>query len=196
MNIKRQIPDFRLPCLKKGDLYFAPLPNSDGTPLILCSLPHLTEKEAYLLEAHGKEVAKSGVNLAILLHRTFPSTESWVRPLQEFNLLLFVDPLKRLGRSLRLLHNLPLQRCESLIFDHQNLLKFRIFHEFNLRGFSTLLTFATTDLKNPPNLSDRSRNVSLSRNEDSRIFISQLGQSVHPEPPIHAVRFKVPRICV
>ena len=196
MNIDWQIPDFRLPCLKKGDFCFTPLPNFDGTPLILCSLPHLTEKEAWLLEAHGKEVAKSGVNLAILLHRTFPSSESWVRPLQEFNLSLFVDPLKRLGRSLRLLHNLPLQRCESLIFDHQNLLKFRIFHEFNLRGLSTLLTLATTDLKNPPHLSDQSREVGFTRKEDSRLFISQHGRSVHPESPTHAVRFKSPGICV
>ncbi len=43
------IPNFRLPCLRQGELCNAPLSQFKGQPFILCCLPHLTEKETWLL---------------------------------------------------------------------------------------------------------------------------------------------------
>ncbi len=186
MTIKTfRIPNFRLPCLRQGELCNAPLSPSQGLPFILCCLPHLTEKEIWLLEAHAKEVEKSGKTFAVLLHRNFPSTESWVRPLYEFGFPIFVDPMKRLRRSLRLLHTLPLQRCESLIFDQDRLLQFRVFHHFNLRGLSTMLNIAKFDrvplIHRPDNFSD----MHLHRNTASRLspVLPKHSQQIDPLSP-------------
>ncbi|MGD9852536.1 MAG: hypothetical protein AB7T38_14855 [Nitrospirales bacterium] len=195
MNVNFTIPNLRLPCLHKGDLCLAPLTNFDGNPFILCSLPHLTEKEAWLLEAHAKEVEKSDGTLAILLKRTFPSSERWVRHLHEFGFPIFVDPMKRLSRSLRLLHTLPLQRCESLIFDHRRSLKFRVFHNFSLRGLSTMLSIARTDRVSLTQLS--SSPVQLDGKHRVKSGFSQylLGQPEHNKPRPQSVPLKNSEIC-
>ena len=179
------IPNFRLPCLRQGELCNAPLSQFTGQPFILCCLPHLTEKETWLLEAHTKEVEKSGGTLAVLLHRNFPSTESWVRPLYEFDFPIFVDPMKRLRRSLRLLRTLPLQRCESLIFDQERFLKFRVFHHFNLRGLSTMLSIAQTDRVPAIPLSNSLTGLYLHQNTPTRIsaFLPKHSQQIDPHSP-------------
>lgn len=185
-----KIPNFRLPCLKKGDLSNTPLTNFPGQDFILCCLPHLTEKETWLLEAHAKEVEKADGTFAVLLHRNFPSSQSWVRPLHKFDFPIFVDPMKRLRRSLRLLHTLPLQRCESLIFDHHRFLKFRVFHDFNLRGLATMLTIAKADKVPSTQISNGLKYLHLYQNNTSGFsplhqnqskLSDPLSQSVHPE---------------
>lgn len=176
------IPSFRLPCLQKGELSNTPLTHYPGQPFILCCLPHLTEKETWLLEAHAKEVEKSGGTFAVLLHRNFPSTESWVRPLYEFNFPIFIDPMKRLSRSLRLLHTLPLQRCESLIFDQDRFLKFRVFHHFNLRGLSTMLRIAKTDMLPPFQIADNLTDMHIPQNTPSRLSPIHLRHSKQSAP--------------
>lgn len=190
-----KIPSFRLPYLREGDLSCAPLTIFHGDPFILCCLPHLTEKEAWLLEAHAKEVEKSGGIFAILLNRNFPSSKAWVRPLHEFGFPIFVDPMKRLTRSLRLLHTLPLQRCESLIFDQDRSLKFRVFHHFNLRGLSTMLTIAKTDRVSPTQLSNSPGQLDRKHNVNSGFSQYPFGHPEHNKPHQQSVHLKTSEIC-
>ncbi|PJA80785.1 MAG: hypothetical protein CO149_00690 [Nitrospirae bacterium CG_4_9_14_3_um_filter_51_5] len=70
---------------------------------------------------------------------------NWVRPPHEFDLPLLADPLRRLGQGLRLSRSLPPGRCETLIFDQHSRLQFRLIHDLNLRGITTVLEVAESD---------------------------------------------------
>lgn len=127
MNINSQAPDFRLPCFLKGSLQYVPLRDFQGHPIILCCLYTIEEEQdAWALEAHATELVKSGWTLALLLSHPLPHSGSWSRPLQEFDLAIFTDPLKRFCRALNLFHHFQSRRCETLIFDHQIHLQFRL----------------------------------------------------------------------
>jgi hypothetical protein len=153
MHINIQLPSYRLPRVIKGDLRYEPLADPHGRPLILTCLHSLTEPDSWILESQTKELSRIGWALTLLLPYSFPSTESWARPIQEFGIPMFTDPLNRASRALHLFHNLRQGRCETLFFDPQRYLQFRLIHDLNLRGFSTLLDIAKSDLVSsiPPN---------------------------------------------
>jgi hypothetical protein len=146
------LPTYRLPRVIKGDLRYEPLPDPYGRPLILACLHSLTEPACRMLETQSKDFTHNGWALALLLTQSFPATESWTRPIQELSIPMFTDPLKRVGRTLHLFHKLRQGRCETLIFNIQGYLQFRLIHDLNLRGFSTVLDIAKSDLvvPNPP----------------------------------------------
>lgn len=147
MTAQFQTPHFRLPLLYKGDFQYVPITHFRGQPTILCCLSTISERDTWVLEAHASELSKSGITLVLLLSPAFPLTDTWSRPIEEFGLPIFGDPLKRFRRTLHLFRRSPSHRCESLVFDHQSQLKFRFNHDLNLRGFSAVLEAAKIDLE-------------------------------------------------
>ena len=143
------LPSYRFLRLQDGELKYISLKNFEEPTFVLCCLFSLTERDAWMLEAHGKEIRNSQGALALLLPQFFPSTDSWTRPLHEFDIPIFVDPLQRLCRSFQLFRSLPSRQCESLVFDHENRLKFRIIHHLNLRGLSTVVELSKCSRLSP-----------------------------------------------
>lgn len=142
MKIHTKIPAYRLPCLQRGNLQYLPLANFQGNPFILSCLSHLTERDAWIFESQATEFSQSRGTLAVFLQQNFPFTDGWTRPLPELSFPLFIDPLKRLCRTLRFDQGISSQRCESFIFDQHGSMILRIFHDLTLHGISTVLKVA------------------------------------------------------
>ena len=164
MNIGEPAPRFRVPCLLNGEFTSLSLPNllsrvpsllngrfkflpSSGTPsqqLVLCCVPSLDQTHAWLLDPQVARFAECDAVLAVLVSGDFLFGHDWVRPPHEFDLPLLADPLKRLGRSLHLSRSLQPGRCETLFFDQHSRLQFRLIHDLNLRGITTVLEVAAS----------------------------------------------------
>ncbi len=154
MTTNMYLPTYRLPRIIKGDLRYEPLADAHGRPLILTCLHSLTEPDSPILESQTQELSQIGWGWALLFPHSFPTTESWPRSLEELAIPMFTDPLKRVCRTLHLFDNLRRGRCETLIFDRQGYLQFRLIHDLNLRGFSTVMDIAKSELVQsiPPSL--------------------------------------------
>jgi hypothetical protein len=135
----------RVPCLLNGKFQFLPLSGSQSRQLVLCCVSSFNQTDAWLLDPQVSRFAESGTVLAVLVSEDFIFGHNWVRPPHEFDLPLLVDPLGRLGRALHLSRSLPPGRCETLLFDRHSCLKFRLIHDLNLRGITTVLEVADSD---------------------------------------------------
>ena len=135
-------PTFRIPCLLNGKLNFLPLSEFQGNTLALCCVSALTETEAWVLDAQVKRFRECGAVLAVFVSGDFTFEPTWIRSPYNFCLPLLTDPLKRVSRAMRLSRSLSPQRCETLFFDDQSRLTFRLIHDLNLRGISTVLDIA------------------------------------------------------
>lgn len=145
MKIGTQAPIWRVPCLLNGRLTYLPLRAFQGNQLVLCCLPSLSETDAWLLDPQVSRFHECGVVLAVLVHGEAGFGQCWVRPPHEFRFPFLADPLRRLGRTLRLSRSLPSHRCETLFFDQDSRLQFRLFHDLNLRGIATVLEVAESN---------------------------------------------------
>ena len=139
MNTNTKLPAFRLPCFLNGELHYLPLSHFQGTSLILSCISHVTEQHAWIFESQSTALSLSQGTCALVLHQTFPSTENWTTSLHKIPLPIVLDPLKRLGRALRISHDLPHQRCESYLFDRNGVMCLRIFHDLTSHAISTVL---------------------------------------------------------
>jgi hypothetical protein len=126
---------------------YLPLTAFQGNQLVLCCLPSLAETDAWLLDAQSNHFHECGVVLVVLVKSDCVFGQSWVRPPHDFRVPLLVDPLRRLGRTLRLSRSLPLHRCETLFFDQHSCLQFRLVHDLSLRGISTVLEVAESNFR-------------------------------------------------
>jgi len=165
MNIGRPAPPFRVPCLLNGEFTslslpnlllrtpslingrfkFLPLSGTQSRQLVLCCVSSLDQTDAWLLDPQVGRFAECDAVLAVLVSGDFIFGHDWVRPPHEFDLPLLADPLRRLGRSLHLSRALQPGRCETLIFDQHIRLQFRLIHDLNLRGITTVLEVADSD---------------------------------------------------
>ncbi len=139
MKIGMKAPTVRMPCLLNGKLNFLPLSEFQGNTLALCCVSSLTETEAWVLDAQVKRFQECGTVLAVFVSGDFAFETTWICSPYNFCLPLLADPIKRVSRALRLSRSLPPQRCETLFFDDQSRLQFRLIHDLNLRGISTVL---------------------------------------------------------
>ena len=135
----------RVPCLLDGSFKFLPLSGTQSRQLVLCCVSSLDQTDAWLLDPQVGRFADCGTVLAVLVSGDFIFGHDWVRPPHEFDLPLLADPLARLGRGLHLSRSLPPGRCETLIFDQHSRLQFRLIHDLNLRGITTVLEVADSD---------------------------------------------------
>lgn len=148
----------RVPCLLNGRFKFLPLSGRQSQQLVLCCVSSLEQTDAWLLDPQVGRFAECGTVLAVLVTGDFIFGHNWVRPPHEFDLPLLADPLGRLGRVLHLSRSLPPGRCETLIFDQHSRLQFRLIHDLNLRGITTVLEVAESDFcQNPSQESTGSR---------------------------------------
>ena len=145
MKIGTRAPMWKTPCLLKGQWQYLPLTAFQETQMVLCCLPAFTETDAWLLEQQVNRFQAGGIALAVLVPNNALLGSSWCRPPQDFDLPILTDPLNRLGRALHLSASLPPHRCETLFFDHRCCLQFRLFHDLNLRGLTTVLEVAESD---------------------------------------------------
>lgn len=150
MKIGTHAPIWKVPCLLDGRLTYLPLTAFQGNQLVLCCLPSLAENDAWLLDGQINGFHECGVVLAVLVQTDYVFGQTWVRPPHDFRLPFLADPLRRLGRSLHLSRSLPSPRCETLFFDQHSRLQFRLCHDLNLRGISTVLEIAESDFCQSP----------------------------------------------
>jgi hypothetical protein len=145
MKIGTCAPKWKTPCLLNGKWQYLPLTAFQGTQFVLCCLPDFTENDAWLLKQQVNRFHAGNIVLAVLVPNNALLENSWCRPPQEFGLPFLTDPLNRLRRTLHLSASLPPHRCETLFFDHRSFLQFRLFHDLNLRGITTVLEVAESD---------------------------------------------------
>ena len=145
MKIGTRAPMWKTPCLVNGKWQYLPLTAFGGTQFVLCCLPAFTETAAWLLDQEVNRFHAGGIVLAVLVPDSAFLENSWCRHPQHFGLPFLTDPLNRLGRSLHLSASLPPHRCETLFFDHRCCLQFRLFHDLNLLGITTVLEVAESD---------------------------------------------------
>lgn len=145
MKIGTHAPVWRNPCLLNARLTYLPLTAFQGKQLILCCLPSLAETDAWLIDSQINHFHECGAVLAVLVPGDFLVSQSWVRPPHEFRFPFLTDPLRRMGRTLRLSRSLPSHRCETLFFDRHSRLQLRLGHGLNLGGITTVLEIAESD---------------------------------------------------
>ena len=145
MEIGMKAPTLRIPCLLNGKLNFLPLSEFHGNTLALCCVSSLTETAVWVLDAQVKRFQECGTVLAVLVSGDFAFEPNWIRSSYNFWPPLLADPLKRVSRVLRLSRSLPPQQCETLFFDDHSRLTFRLIHDLNLRGISTILDIAGSE---------------------------------------------------
>jgi len=139
MKIGSPIPPWRVPTFTRGTLTFSSLAQFQGTSLVLCCIPSLRSTQACLLEAQYTNVQDRHAVLAACISSSKIHDLPLPFPSSDFRLPLLTDPLNRLGRSLGLSRQLSVKRCETLFFDQYGQLEFRLIHDLNLRGFSSVL---------------------------------------------------------
>lgn len=139
MNIGSFTPPWRFPMFINNTLTFSSLAYFKGQPLVLCCPSSLTAQESILLEAQINGFHDHNVTLAIFVSRDTVHNLPWTLPTSEFCLPLLTDPLNRLRRALGLSHNLAAKRCETLFFDQNGRLEFRLIHDLNHSGITRVL---------------------------------------------------------
>jgi hypothetical protein len=164
MKIGTHAPIWKVPCLMNGKLEYLSLTAFQGNQLILCCVPSLAETAAWLLDRYVDRFRERKVTLAVLTPNDDVVRQTWIRAPHEFHFPFLTDPLRRLGRTLRLSRSLPVHRCETLFFDQDNRLHFRLFHDLNLKGITTVLEVAESDF------CQRSEQVPF----ESRLFLDHL----------------------
>ena len=134
MDIGNKAPAWRIPAITKGQLSYRPLQPYGDKRLVLCCLSSLRKEEARFFNSQTERFTEFWAQLAVFVSRDPLLKELPTQQLLEFDLPIFTDPLQRLSRTLKLSRALPPNRCETLFFDHQCRLEFRLIHDLNLRG--------------------------------------------------------------
>ncbi len=147
MKIGMKAPTLRVPCIFNNTFSFLPFCNFQQSQFALCCLSHLKETDAWFLEAQAQEFTKSGSALVILVSDDTVLGQDWGRPPQDFGIPFFIDPINRLKKSLRLARSLRPHRCETLIFDQDTRLQFRLIHDLSLKGISSVLDIIESDFE-------------------------------------------------
>lgn len=145
MKIGMKAPAVRVPCINKGQIIFRSLADFHETPLALCCLSNITEKDAWFLESQAQEFEQSGSNLGVLVSSNQILGSGWVHPLGDFSFPLYIDPIRQLRTALHLSPSLQPTRGETLIFDQGKCLRFRLIHDLTLKGFSAVLDIIASD---------------------------------------------------
>lgn len=146
MNIGMKPSAVRVPCIFNNRFSFLPLSGLQKTPFALCCVSDLKETDAWFLEAQAQEFKQSGSDLFILASNDTVLGQDWGRPPQDFGIPFFIDPINRLQKSLRLARSLRPNRCETLIFDQDTRLRFRLIHDLSLKGLSSVLDIIESDV--------------------------------------------------
>ncbi len=139
MNIGSSTPPWRIPMFINGTLTFSALSFFRGQPLVLCCPSLLTAQTSILLEAQINSFHDRNTRLAAFVSRDTTHNLPWNLPSSEFRLPLLTDPLNRLSRALGLSRNLVALRCETLFFDGNGRLEFRLIHDLNHSGITRVL---------------------------------------------------------
>ncbi len=147
MKIGMKAPTLRVPCIFNNTFSFLPFFNFQQSQFALCCLSNVKETDAWFLEAQSQEFTKSGSALVILVSNDTVLGQDWGRPPQDFGIPFFIDPIKRLKKSLRLAKSLQPHRCETLIFDQDRRLQFRLIHDLSLKGISSVLDIIESDFE-------------------------------------------------
>lgn len=147
MKIGMKAPTLRVPCIFNNTFSFLPFFNFQQSQFALCCLPDLKETDAWFLEAQAQEFTQSGSALVILVSNDTVLGQDWGRPPQDFGIPFFIDPINRLKKSLRLAKSLRPNRCETLIFDQDTRLQFRLIHDLSLKGISSVLDIIDSDFE-------------------------------------------------
>lgn len=139
MKIGMKAPTVRVPYIYKGQITFLSLAESHKNQFALCCLSNLTENDAWFLESQAQNFEQSDSDFGVLVSTDQVLGSGWVRSLQDFSLRLYIDPISRLRRAIHLSSSLRSPRVETLIFDQNKCLRFRLIHDLNLKGFSSVL---------------------------------------------------------
>ena len=176
MKIGMKAPSLRVPCIFNNQFSFLPFFNFQKTQFALCCLSNLKETDAWFLEAQAQEFKQAGSALVILVSNDTVLGQDWGRPPQDFGIPFFIDPINRLQKSLRLARSLRLNRCETLIFDQDTRLQFRLIHDLSLKGISSVLDIIESDfVQNSAAQSKQSNNIlhrDLLESADSKTAIT------------------------
>lgn len=136
MNIGNTAPSWRVPTFVNGRLTYMPLQQFRGKRLALCCVSSFTEEGASFLHSQTEFFAELDIALAVLVTGDSLLKALPTKHLVQFHPPLLIDPLRRLGRALTLTRILPIHRCETLFFDHQCRLEFRVIHDLDSRGIT------------------------------------------------------------
>ncbi len=147
MKIGMKAPTLRIPCIFNNTLSILPFFIFQQYQFALCCLSDLKETDAWFLEAQAQEFTQSGSALVILVSNDTVLGQDWGRPPQDFGIPFFIAPINRLKKSLRLEKSLRPNRCETLIFDQDTRLQFRLIHDLSLKGMSSVLDIIESDFE-------------------------------------------------
>ena len=139
MDIGSFTPPWRVPMFINGTLAFSALSYFKDQPLVLCCPSSLTAQESILLETQINCFHDRNATLAAFVSRDTTHNLPWNLPSSNFRLPLLTDPLNRLSRALGLSRDLVAKRCETLFFDRNGRLEFRLIHDLNHSGITKVL---------------------------------------------------------
>ncbi|MCA9473553.1 MAG: hypothetical protein MRJ96_02675 [Nitrospirales bacterium] len=139
MKIGTHIPLWRVPILQDGTLSFSSLTSFEGEYFVLCCIQSLTVTQTRLLKSQSDDFLNTHARLIALLNHDRNHEFPWPPPEFSLRLPLLTDPLQRLSRPLGLSQHLSIERCETLIFNQDSRLEFRLIHDFNQSGFTRVL---------------------------------------------------------
>lgn len=176
MKIGMKAPTLRVPCMFNNQFSFLPFFNFQKSQFALCCLSDLKETDAWFLEAQALEFKQSGSALVILVSNDNSLGHDWGRPPQDFGIPFFIDPINRLKKSLHLARSLRPNRCETLIFDQDTRLQFRLIHDLSLKGISSVLDIIQSEFvqnsAEQPARSNRNSHRTLLQSADSQTAIT------------------------
>ena len=139
MNIGDPVPQTRVPALIQGQLCRFTLSQTVGTRMVICCVSSITEVELLLLNSQIHRFDQCQTSLLALATEDFPFSCPWSLDPKTIRIPLLADPLKRLSRRLGLSRSISSPRCESLLFNKNSRLEFRLIHDLNIRGLAMLL---------------------------------------------------------
>ena len=145
MKIGMKAPALRVPCIFNNQFSFPPFFDVQNTQFALCCVTELQETDAWFLESQAQEFKKSGSALVVLVAIDTVLGQDWGRPPQDLEIPFIIDPISRLQKSLRVAESLRPNRCETLIFDHDTRLQFRLIHDLSLKGLASVLDIIECD---------------------------------------------------
>ncbi len=176
MKIGMKAPTLRVPCIFNNQFSFLPFVNFQKSQFALCCLSDLKETDAWFLEAQAQEFKQSGSALAILVSNDTVLGQDWGRPPQDFGIPFFIDPINRLKKSLHLARSLRPNRCETLIFDQNTRLQFRLIHDLSLKGVGSVLDIIQSEFVQnsveQSEISNRNSHLTLLQSTDSQTEIT------------------------
>ena len=162
MKIGTQIPTWRVPTFSNGKLSYSSLTEFLGEYLVICCTQSLTASQVWLLESRGKYFRRNHACLVTLATRYMNHELPWSLPRLNLRLPLLTDPLRRLSRSLGLTENIPDERCETLFFNQDGRLEFRLIHDLNQSGLTRVLEITERLLaQSPSSFLEKSSHVTL-----------------------------------